>query len=186
MLFTVLGGGALLVYSGLTGVTLSEAILGKGGSLDPKGGKINEQGFSDPLNATVDTGMKQLLEVTGNSPKQIIDSIVIPMANANGVRRTVAQNDSANASHGATVSGGRSDHQGPPAERWAADMSNGNRPTPQMDKLAKALAERFNLKWSGSGAVSGTSNGYRYQLIYRSMVGGNHYNHVHFGVAKSG
>ena len=67
---------------------------------------------------------------------------------------------------------------------WAADMSNGGSPTPQMDRLARALAQEFRIPWSGSGAVSSTTGRYRFQLIYRSNVGGNHFNHVHFGVKR--
>jgi hypothetical protein len=65
---------------------------------------------------------------------------------------------------------------------WAADISNGSSPTPEMDKLARMLAKRFDIPWTGSGLVNAVHGGYRYQLIYRTMAGGNHYNHVHFGV----
>jgi hypothetical protein len=61
-------------------------------------------------------------------------------------------------------------------------MSNGSNPTPEMDKLARSLAKRFDIPWSGSGLVSAVHGGYRYQLIYRTTQGGNHFNHVHFGV----
>lgn len=118
------------------------------------------------------------------TPKQVIDQIVLPIARRNGINRSVAQNDAANRSHGPTSSGGVSDHQGPPSKRWAADISNGSSPTKEMDAVARALAQRFGLSWSGSGAVSGTKSGFRFQLIYRSNVGGNHFNHVHIGVAK--
>ena len=64
----------------------------------------------------------------------------------------------------------------------AADMSNGGSPTPEMDKLARRLAQRFDIPRSGSGLVNATHGGYRYQLIYRAMEGGNHFNDVHFGV----
>ena len=87
-----------------------------------------------------------------------------------------------NAAHGTTNTGNRSDHQGPPNVAWAADISNGGSPTPEMDKLARSLAHRFGIPWSGSGLVNATIGGYRYQLIYRTTQGGNHFNHVHFGV----
>ena len=116
------------------------------------------------------------------TPEHIIDNIVLPIAQQCGINRTPAENDAANARHGATVTGGRSDHQGPGNVAWAADMSNGSSPTPEMDKLARRLAERFDIPWSGSGLVNATHGGYRYQLIYRTMTGGNHFNHVHFGV----
>jgi peptidoglycan hydrolase-like protein with peptidoglycan-binding domain len=116
------------------------------------------------------------------TPKHIIDQIVLPIAQQCGVHRTPAENDAANARHGPTNTGGRSDHQGPPNVAWAADMSNGGSPTPQMDALAKSLAKRFDIPWTGAGLVNATHGGYRYQLIYRTNQGGNHYNHVHFGV----
>ena len=116
------------------------------------------------------------------TPKHIIDRIALPIAQGCGINRTVADNDAANARHGPTNTGGVSDHQGPGNVAWAADISNGGSPTPEMDKLARALAKRFNIPWSGSGLVNATHGGYRYQLIYRTMQGGNHFNHVHFGV----
>lgn len=49
----------------------------------------------------------------------------------------------------------------------AADFSNGTHPTPQMDALAawayKLVGKAF------------------YQVLYRTLVGGNHFNHVHIG-----
>ena len=116
------------------------------------------------------------------SPAQIVNSDVLKMARGVGIMRTRVQNDASNASHGPTVDGGTSDHQGPGNVAWAADMSNGSSPTPEMDKLAARLAKRYNIPWNGSGLVNHTEGGYRYQLIYRTGRGGNHYNHVHFGI----
>jgi peptidoglycan hydrolase-like protein with peptidoglycan-binding domain len=116
------------------------------------------------------------------TPKHIIDAIVLPICRACGVPRTTADNDAANARHGPTVTGSTSDHQGPPTRAWAADMSNGGSPTPEMDKLARELAKRFGIAWSGAGVGSVTHSGYRFQMLYRTNVGGNHFNHVHFGV----
>jgi hypothetical protein len=63
-------------------------------------------------------------------------------------------------------------------------MSNATRPSPEMDALAADIARTFGMPWTGSGLVNKTINGNRYQLIYRTMEGGNHFNHVHFGVRK--
>jgi len=123
--------------------------------------------------------------VPSGSAKRVIDDIVLPIARRNGIDRTAAVNDAANRRHGPTVSGGTSDHQGPPEVRWAADMSNGGSPTPEMDALAKDLSERFGIPWSGSGLVTHSAAGYRYQLIYRTDKGGNHFNHVHLGVSRA-
>ncbi len=118
------------------------------------------------------------------TPKQIVDAIALRIAAQCGINRSVATNDAANAAHGPTISGGTSDHQGPPTVAWAADISNGSSPTPEMDRLARALATRFKIPWDGAGLRNATHGGYRYQLIYRTMEGGNHYNHVHFGVRR--
>lgn len=118
------------------------------------------------------------------SPKNIIDNTVLPIALDCGINRTVAANDAANATHGPTNRGTVSWHQGPPSIQWAADMSNGSAPTRQMDELAKRLAKEFGIKWSGSGLVNHSDDEYNYQLIYRTNEGGNHFNHVHFGVQK--
>lgn len=120
------------------------------------------------------------------SPKNMIDNIVLPIALECGINRTVAENDAANARHGPTNRGTPSAHQGPPNLQWAADMSNGGSPTPEMDKLAKAIAREFGIKWSGSGLVNHSDGTYSYQLIYRTNEGGNHFNHVHFGIRLIG
>jgi hypothetical protein len=46
-----------------------------------------------------------------------------------------------------------------------------------------ALAHlRHGLQKLGRRSFSRTAFGFRFQLIHRSMIGGNHYDHVHFGV----
>jgi hypothetical protein len=128
------------------------------------------------------------------TPKEIIDTIVLPIARENGIQITANQVEAANARHGPTVTGGRSDHQGPPAVAWAADISNGVS-TPEEAALCVALAKRFNIPYVGTRTTGGLfenspadqkRTGYRYQLIHNTMEGGNHYNHVHFGVKKVG
>jgi hypothetical protein len=48
------------------------------------------------------------------------------------------------------------------------------------------LATRFGIPWHGAGLVSAEHDGYRFQLIYRTALGGGHFDHVHFGVRKTG
>ena len=109
----------------------------------------------------------------------------IPIARRNGIGVTPRSVEQANHAHSLnTTSGNRSDHKGPPDVAWAADMSNGGSPTPQMDKLAADLARTFGISWPGSGLVNHTDGRHRYQLIYRTNLGGNHFNHVHLGVKK--
>jgi hypothetical protein len=125
-------------------------------------------------------------DVSG-TPKDIIDSVILPIANEVGIHITPLMVEQANARHGPTTSGGRSDHQGPPEEAWAADMSNGTAPTPEMDRLADTLARKFGFDVASDHVYNApkiTHGGYQFQLIYRSMVGGNHFNHVHFGVHR--
>lgn len=162
--------------------------------------RINQPFFTDltsitlrsPLNPkkepapTLASTTKEVASAPGDNagtPKEIIDRIVLPMARKNGIQVTAESVKAANETHGPTVDGGRSDHQGPPEVAWAADMSNGTT-TPEEDQLAKDLASYFDIPWTGSGLVSVVHGHYRYQLIYRTNEGGNHYNHVHFGVKK--
>lgn len=49
----------------------------------------------------------------------------------------------------------------------AVDFSNGSSPTPQMDALAEWARRLIGKAF--------------YQVLYRTMVGGNHFNHVHIG-----
>lgn len=146
---------------------------------------VGSRSLAPPLVATDTSSCGGGGESASGTPKHIIDTIVLPLCNADGIPRTVAQNDMANAMHGPTVSGGQSDHQGPPDVAWAADMSNGVT-TPEEDKLAADLAKLFNIPWSGAGLVSVTHGRYRYQLIYRTLEGGNHFNHIHLGVRVVG
>jgi len=113
------------------------------------------------------------------SPKHVIDTVVLPIAAACGIHVSPATIAVWNARHGPTSTGLRSDHQGPPEVAWAADLSNGSSPTPQMDELARRLAHRLDIPWSGSGCVNATHGGYRFQMLYRTA---DHYNHVHIGI----
>lgn len=133
--------------------------------------------------------IEKQLDTTGGpidgTPRQIINQIVIPIAREEGINITIESNDAANARHGPTIDGNTSDHQGPPDERWATDMSNGTSPTPQMDALFKRLANRFDIDIETSGGFfDATHDGFRFQIGYRTNIGGDHYNHVHFGVRK--
>jgi hypothetical protein len=118
--------------------------------------------------------------VLEGTPEDIVNSVV-DYAHTHGFPAVTRESvRAANAAHGPTVSGGRSDHQGPPDVAWAADISNGET-TPEEDDLAQAISEAFDIPWNGSGLVTVTHGGYQLQLIYRTMEGGNHFTHVHFG-----
>lgn len=85
-----------------------------------------------------------------------------------------------------TASGGVSDHWKGSKNAYAVDLSNGSSPTPEMDAAAKELVSLFGDTYDGKSELVRNyyKNGYRYQIIYRSNVGGNHFNHIHFGVRK--
>jgi 3D (Asp-Asp-Asp) domain-containing protein/lysophospholipase L1-like esterase len=119
------------------------------------------------------------------SPESIVNGVV-EYAHANGFPNvTIETVRVANAAHSVqTTSGNTSDHKGPPHFAWAADISNGTSPTTEMDALAAAIAGAFSIPWQGSGLVSAGNDEYRLQLIYRTCGGGDHWNHVHFGVKK--
>ncbi|HEV7806759.1 MAG TPA: hypothetical protein VGO80_13120 [Solirubrobacteraceae bacterium] len=118
------------------------------------------------------------------TPEQIVNRVVayahdhgFPAVTADTVR-------TANGVHGATVSGSRSDHQGPPDYAWAADISNGTAPTTEEDALARTLATAFDLTWPGAGLASGGNSQYRVQLIFRTCDGGDHFTHLHIGIRR--
>ena len=86
----------------------------------------------------------------------------------------------------ATASGGVSDHWTGSKDSYAFDLSNGSAPTPEMDRAAIQIAAALGVKYDGKSELVLTTrqNGYRVQVIYRSSVGGNHYNHIHVGARK--
>lgn len=118
------------------------------------------------------------------TPRRIITRVVLESQGLGFPHMTPQYVAAANARHGPTISGNRSDHQGPGNVAWAADISNASHPTPQMDRFAERIAGWFGIPWGGSGLVNHTASGYRFQLIYRTDAGGNHYNHIHIGIRK--
>ena len=118
-------------------------------------------------------------ELTG-TPEQIVNRVVLYAQDHGFPGVTVDSVRAANIRHDPlTSSGNPSDHKGPPDLAWAADISNGQSPTAEMDRLAAAIASAFHIPWEGAGLINHTANGYRMQLIYRAP---DHYDHVHFGV----
>lgn len=79
-----------------------------------------------------------------------------------------------------------SDHHVSQRASFAVDLSNGSSPTPEMDRTARAIASLCGVRNWGYGVLCRVVNGYRVQLLYRTNVGGNHYNHVHVGVRVGG
>jgi hypothetical protein len=86
-----------------------------------------------------------------------------------------------------TASGGVSDHWQGSKDAYAYDLSNGQSPTPEMDETARRLARLLGVNYDGKSelVLTKTIGGYRYQILYRTSVGGNHFNHVHVGVRRA-
>jgi hypothetical protein len=146
---------------------------------------------TDTLSFTIQGEQVSGQTVKGMTPKEIIDRYVLPIGTrhhlktASGAPLTPGNVAAANARHGPTVSGGRSDHQGPPSQAWAVDMSNGY-DTPDEERCAEELAKVFGIPYRSSGGLfNHTAHGFRFQLIHRTMIGGNHFNHVHMGVRRA-
>lgn len=203
--------GVLLAVSGIKGVSIIELINGEGDELKPRSSALDDLESVDwattggteagagvaagaaGLGAAVVAGSSagRVSSSFSGSPQNLINQYVLPAARRNGMRTGINQAAvlAANLAHGPTVSGGRSDHQGPGNIAWAVDMSNGSSPTKEMDALARDLANMFGIPWNGSGIVSHQFGKFRLQLIYRcggpcnpgTSCGGNHCNHVHFG-----
>jgi hypothetical protein len=89
-----------------------------------------------------------------------------------------------------TASGGVSDHYEGNPDSYAWDLSNGSAPTPEMDRAAIRIMRALGVKYDGKSElvknVTKKINGrtYRFQVLYRTNVGGNHHNHIHVGVDR--
>lgn len=84
-----------------------------------------------------------------------------------------------------TATGGTSDHWVGSKTSYAYDLGGS---VAAMDRAAAALAARLGIKYrQGQPLVATvTRGGMRYQLLYRTNVGGNHFTHIHVGVRRSG
>lgn len=84
-----------------------------------------------------------------------------------------------------TTTGSVSDHWIGNKNAYANDIGWGSsRPTQASDEAASRIVAALGgpSNWGEKGGVfNKTINGIRYQVIYKSMVGGNHYNHIHLG-----
>ena len=101
----------------------------------------------------------------------------IRIATANGLTVTSTKRD--------ILSSG-SDHHVSQRTSFAADLSNGSSPTPEMDKTARVIARALGHPGWRGGVLTTSQGAARAQLLWRTTVGGNHFNHVHFGVRISG
>lgn len=76
-----------------------------------------------------------------------------------------------------TASGGVSDHWVGSKNAYAFDLSNGDSPTPEMDAAAREIARMLGVDYDGRSelVLTKTIGGYRYQVLYRTSTGGNHF-----------
>jgi hypothetical protein len=87
-----------------------------------------------------------------------------------------------------TASGGVSDHYVGCADCYAADLGTtppaGDAPASQ---IASAIAGPGYGDWGRTGGVLNVERcGLRFQLLWRTFVGGNHWDHIHIGARRVG
>ena len=78
-----------------------------------------------------------------------------------------------------TASGGVSGHWMGAGRAYAYDLDACS--PAEMNATARAIAVVFGLP-RHEGVVNAVRGGYRIQLLWRTMVGGDHFDHVHLGV----
>lgn len=112
-----------------------------------------------------------------------LEGLVKPVIDRHGLVVTSSKRDRRN-----TASGGVSDHWSGSTNSYAWDVGwNGSMPTPAADRAAsnivRALGGPKNWGLRG-GNFTTTRNGIRWQVLYRTNIGGNHYNHIHIGARR--
>ncbi|HTE61340.1 MAG TPA: lytic transglycosylase domain-containing protein [Solirubrobacteraceae bacterium] len=82
-----------------------------------------------------------------------------------------------------TASGGVSDHYAGNKTANARDISGS---PAQMDKAAVAIAKALGISYrKGQPLVANVNrNGLRFQILYRTDVGGDHFDHIHVGARR--
>jgi hypothetical protein len=110
--------------------------------------------------------------------KSIAGTFARVAINAGGLAVTSTKRDTQH-----TASGGVSDHWVGSKTAYAYDLSG---TVARMDKAAAALMAVLGIPWDGRSAIvqNVTRFGYRLQILYRTHVGGNHFDHIHLGVRK--
>jgi hypothetical protein len=120
----------------------------------------------------------------GSLPKLIS---ILPMGNWNASSQKRSKTN--------TASGNVSDHFQGNLISYAADFglnstfnSNANAATDFAVKVARKAGRQVDSwdQFKGNHCTINTPDGYRVQIIWQSNVGGNHYDHVHVGVKKTG
>jgi hypothetical protein len=77
-----------------------------------------------------------------------------------------------------------SDHHVRQTRSFAADLSNGSQPTPQMNKTCAQIARALGHPEFSAGVLNVVHGTIRIQMLYKTNIGGNHFNHVHVGARR--
>jgi hypothetical protein len=77
-----------------------------------------------------------------------------------------------------------SDHHASQGRSFAADLSNGSSPTPGMNRTCAQIARALGHPEFSAGILNVIHGSIRIQMLYKTTVGGNHFNHVHVGARR--
>jgi hypothetical protein len=77
-----------------------------------------------------------------------------------------------------------SDHHVGQSRSFAADLSNGSSPTPQMNRTCAQIARALGHPAFRAGILNVVRGSVRIQMLYKTNIGGNHFNHVHVGARR--
>lgn len=80
-----------------------------------------------------------------------------------------------------------SDHHRSQKCSFAADLSNvgdGQQPSPEMDRTARRIAALLGVRGWRGGNLRLNRGGYRWQILFRTQIGGDHFDHIHVGVRR--
>lgn len=175
--FGALTIGLMFLYSAFTNTSVAELLTGKGGT--GKGEDRNP--FDDLMVGATSAGISSAataLKAGGGwgGAKGVVDSVTA----GTGLTVSSAKRDTQS-----TSSGGVSDHWTGCKECYAKDLSGS---VSAMDRAAIVIAKRLGTKYDGKSALELTKEvrGYRVQVLYRTMTGGDHFTHIHVGARKNG
>ena len=116
-------------------------------------------------------------------PRGLLERLLHELQGDFHIHTSSSSQAAANRRHGPTISGSRSDHQGPGHYAWALDV-------PAItglegDRIASDVAHYLRLDWPGSGLHTEVKRfgGRRYQLqlIWRAP---GHFGHIHVGAHR--
>lgn len=105
-------------------------------------------------------------------------NIAYQLTKSLGLQATSEKRDRRN-----TSSGGVSDHWTGSTNAYARDLGGS---VSAMDNAAVRLARQLGIAYKKGQELVATvnRNGYRIQVLYRTNVGGNHFDHIHVGVKR--